>query len=89
MIRAGKYRATLVTWLDAVSDGGWKSPEAYKKTSLIKCKSLGFLLSMDKERVILVQQATHDAVTVSDSVTIPRKAVVSIEVLDVEKPKVR
>lgn len=42
-----------ITWLDAVSDSGWRDEDKIKKEKVAVCKSLGFYVKHDKVAFII------------------------------------
>lgn len=80
------YRLVLVEWLDAVGGtrGGWKSASDAGRDLPAKCRSVGWVIHEDDERITIAPHFAHDR-DVDGEITIPRDWAQSILEL-VEKP---
>ncbi len=68
-----------VLWRDSASQGGWNTPEGYRKKRHVgPCKSIGYLLEDSGRMLTLAQSQSGKGGDVSDCITIPREAVVRI-----------
>lgn len=73
-------RRVEVEWRDSASRGGWDSPGAHRaRRGVGPCRSLGYLLTMDKDVVQLAQSQSAMTGDVTDTVTIPRENVIRIK----------
>ncbi len=71
-----------VVWRDSVGDSGWHDADDTFSVDVIE--SIGFLVSEDKDRLVLATSRLtirHDGPLWSGMVTIPAEAVVSKKVL--------
>lgn len=73
-----------VHWIDARASGGWASLQEYRKKKCSKIESLGYLTVNTKDEIQLVQSRS-DSETVADSITIPKKWIISAKYLS--KPR--
>lgn len=78
----------LVTWVDSESYNGWRPvKEALTscKEADLRCCSVGFVMYEDKEKLTVVTSMTKDEGAVHTSMSIPKCAVVSRQVLKVRR----
>lgn len=69
-----------VEWLDSrMYMGVWQEKKCAKTLSLSQCSSVGYLLSKDKEKVLIVTSCGDG--NVQGTLAIPRKAIKSFEVV--------
>lgn len=62
-----------VDWVDSASRGRWDSIENYRKEVPAYCRSIGYLITKNKNVVILLQtQGCNTANDALDAITIPR-----------------
>lgn len=71
-----------VIWIDSNGHSGWRQAEkwAEERTDLT-CRSVGYLLSKDREQVRLMQSQSATG-CLADAIEIPRVAVLEIRVLE-------
>ena len=71
-----------IEWIDSCTGGGWRSQDSYLDDAHPAiCRSIGYLLHKDAERVVVLQTMSSSSGHVSDSMTIPRVAVKCMRVL--------
>jgi hypothetical protein len=70
-----------VEWDDSCSGGGWSTADQYAKRDVLPACSVGYLLSRDRTRIIIVQSQAENG-DVNDCITIPRGMVKQIRVLE-------
>ncbi len=75
-----RFPIVEVTWADSCSLYGWKSLKDYKEDTLVKCKSVGYLIDKSKGRISILQSLTESG-GASDSIMIPKNCVQKITVL--------
>jgi len=70
-----RYPIVEVTWDDSASQGKWGTDESYRRNAdTIECKSMGYLLSRNKKKVVLIQSISEEH-QCCDSISIPAKCV--------------
>ena len=69
-----------VEWEDSCTEGGWQRKGIAKEHTVSKCKTAGYLLSKNKERVV-ISQSMSDTGNVAEQIAIPRKCINSIKEL--------
>jgi Zn ribbon nucleic-acid-binding protein len=70
-------KVVKIIWVDSCSLFGWHDKDTTHEVS--ECMSCGYLAKKDSKSVTLVQ--SFDDVNFSNSITIPRKAIISMEYL--------
>ena len=70
-----KRRVVEITWVDARSKGGWSEPARYEKDTVSICRSVGYVLSRDQERTVLIQSESDSTGNVSDAIAIPARCI--------------
>ena len=71
-----------VTWRDSVAAGGqWEDCGVAKEMTLSECRSVGFLICRDKEKVTLAQSLGRNGQAVINVVSIPKGCVLEIKEL--------
>ena len=77
----------FIEWLDAChSSGSWVSKEEIEKESLCKVQSVGFLISENKERIII--SSSWDGYYASGEITIPKKMIIKKIDMPIIVPKI-
>jgi hypothetical protein len=72
-----------VEWRDSASRGGWDSVGNHRQRRQVgPCRSIGYLLTQDKDVVQLAQSMSSMTQDVNDTVTIPRENVIRMKRLD-------
>lgn len=70
-----KPQLVEVTWIDSSFHRGWGSlDEKSKGMTVAKCRTVGYLLSRDRE-TLKIAQSLGDADSAADGIAIPRVAV--------------
>jgi len=65
----------LVEWLDSCSPvRKWQDPDAMKTYTVAQCRSVGWIISESKERIVLASSVAPDEV--GEVTAIPRSCVV-------------
>ena len=83
-----KYPIVEVEWLDSITDGGWRPPEAYLASAAPdQCRSGGYLLKSARTSITLMQSRSDLSGNMTNSVTIPRVAVKSIKRMKAEEER--
>lgn len=76
-----------VEWLDSRAFAGWAHPEEHLERSRpSRCRSVGYLLLKDRERIVLAQSCSDDSGNVADPLAIPRGMVKAIRVIGKAQP---
>lgn len=77
------HRRVEVEWRDSASSGQWGSKKQYRKRreSVGPVRSIGYLLTHDKDVVQLVQSQSLGTRDITDAITIPRECVTKIRKL--------
>ena len=71
-----------IEWVDSCTEGGWSSQENYlNRAQPTICRSIGYLLMKNKEKVAVVQTMSSSTGHVADSMTIPMVAVRKMRIL--------
>ena len=73
-------KLVIVDWVDACSNRGWVDKDTLQTSTLLPCRSVGWLLKEDKECIVLV---AHTSDTTEDGdfrqgngdITIPKSTV--------------
>ena len=74
-------RIVEVDWIDAASRGRWQNADEHRKAATpIACRSVGYLLTSDSQRVTVIQSQGVLG-DVSDSMTIPRRMVLRMRTI--------
>ena len=71
-------KVILIEWLDSTSSSGWDSAFDLE---LSNCKTVGFLVKKDKEKVVVIQ-SNSDNVHSDGRFAIPRSCIKSIRELE-------
>lgn len=74
-----------VKWQDATTFGHWADKETVEETGLKECYAEGSLLRMTSKIVTVVLLRDTEGESYSNWVNIPRKSVLSIDVLEGEE----
>ena len=74
------YKIARVTWNDISSHRGWTDIENTKDYSPLSCVSVGALVKVKRGNIGLVQSIAKNR-DVAETIVIPKKVVVDIEVL--------
>lgn len=71
-------RLVLVRWLDAnhPAEGGWEFPDEMAEAALDAIRTVGYVQSVTKEAVRIVQTLASD--TVLGHITVPLKGIVTV-----------
>ena len=79
-----KYQLELVTWVDASSDGGWRTLPFPKKITCLICKTAGFIVT-ETDTAIRMACTIGDMdgpdAQGSEIVTIPKVSIQSRQIL--------
>lgn len=67
-------RKVEVEWIDSATSGGWTDVDNYRDKQAWLCRSSGYLLVKDSEKVIVLQ-TTSVTGSATDAITIPRSCV--------------
>ena len=70
-----------VTWLDSMSQDGWRDEEYAGELAPSTCLTVGWMLTKTKGRVTLAASRS-DSGNCSQVIAIPRKCIVSIKTLE-------
>ena len=75
-------RPALVTWLDACdAPTEWTNVAKVAATRPVTCRSVGFLLVSDEDRVVLTTSISEDG-DAANGIVIPTSCVIEVEYLD-------
>jgi len=75
-------RPALVTWLDACdAPTAWTLAAKLATSKPVTCRSVGFLLAQDDERVVLATSLSDDG-DAANGIVIPTSCVDQVEYLD-------
>ena len=75
-----KLPLVRVLWVDACSGGSWEPLAECRKKGVLNSQSVGYLTRNDKTCVQMVQSISENG-TLSDSITIPRRCIVKVSIL--------
>ncbi len=75
-----RFPIVEIDWLDACRSGGWSSLDYYKKRTLAKCRTTGYLINKDRKHVTVMQSLGSD-VDGTDGITIPRSNIQKMRIL--------
>lgn len=70
-----------VEWVDSCTAGGWRSRASYLEEGPTICRTIGYLLHKDKQKIVVIQTQSSSTGHVSDSMAIPVVAVKKMRVL--------
>ena len=74
-------KMVLIEWVDSTAVGDWTGDD---DVELAKCRTMGFLLQKNKDRVV-VAQSTSDIAHYDNRFGIPRGCIRSIKTLHCDK----
>jgi hypothetical protein len=66
-----------VDWVDSTSRGRWATKTSYLDCRLLRCRTAGYLLVKNREKIIVVQSLCDNG-DMTDSMAIPRSCVTKI-----------
>jgi len=72
-------KVVRVKWIDSSHCHGWHNKDTLADDHIATCESVGFLARKDNTEIVLVAGVSDN--TYHDSIAIPRKCVLEIEVL--------
>lgn len=61
----------LVEWIDAEGGSRWQPEEFYTDAHVAHCVSVGFVMSEDRERIVLCQSLDAGNATADNHIVIP------------------
>lgn len=73
-----KRRIVEVEWVDSASTGGWGHPDAFIKSGLARCRTVGYVLERTKDHIVVVQNVGDDTGRVGESMAIPASCIRSV-----------
>ena len=78
-----KYRPVIIDWHDAASDDmGWSPIEDIKACPPLICRTIGFMVTRDKNRVVLVMNKQEEYDIASTRMSIPMSMINKVTYLD-------
>lgn len=81
MSRPNDLRVWLVTWLDSCGASGWRTRQDARELTPLLCQSVGRLIHVAKNHVVVAGSWSTDNDTVSDVTVIPTRNVKSYRLL--------
>lgn len=78
---AKKLKLVEVEWIDPASWSRWNSREYYENAEYSECRSVGYLMTKNRDKVVLVQSLDDDGHGAADGIVLPRKVVTNIREL--------
>lgn len=77
-------KALYVEWVDCVSITGnmWKSMKIVQDCEPSLCRSIGFIVAEDSEKIVMVNSIEPESDLVSGDLTIPKVAIKKKRIVD-------
>jgi len=70
-----KNRLVEVEWEDSCAYRGWQITEQTEISMPSQCRSIGYLMVKDDDRIVIAQSLDDDGMSVADVIVIPKSAV--------------
>lgn len=74
-------KLAIVKWVDSGGRNSWMSMDEAERENVCQCESVGWIVSDNEERIVIVQSRDHSNGTVHSTMTIPKVAVKSVQYL--------
>ncbi len=70
-----KRKIICVDWDDAAHTDGWRHAERIAEDTPLRCRTIGFVMSETKDKIVLAQNLSLEQPTGSEAMTIPKSLI--------------